>query len=390
MSMSRKITKLDPIQAVDLFLLSPCFLYERLQRMPVSAKLFFQPLLRKSLFQSSSSQKQKKEKLRLSPEEVRDVISTAILSHLKILADSKNMRTQLPTLEKLALTYRITRKQASDAFEGKGLYFTPRVLSYLGKQPDKTEYNEAMSYLKIIIVKAALKHLKKNFYLPNSLQIAKALNTSKEFVNNIFNTTDKLVQEIRENKRKYKSILEMGEEKLIRAYSQLARRTKTNVTEDEIKLHFKRTDNINITSQLSYFVGKNSLFFNNMNELKQAAMKKNPNAFKSFIDKSVFNNDYIKKMKTSIDKSQGVLVTTAIAGDPVNMSFFRSLLNYARRNQYVILILPSNREPFNLNPVFFDNKKNKVFVLKDDLRLDAETIISNYKVNPNSPKPHTK
>src|SRR5690606_17265289 len=89
--------------------------------------------------------------------------------------------------------------------------------------------------------------------------------------------------------------------------------------------------------QLGHLFGGSLRLFDGKEDLKSYAMRLNKAAFKNVIDTDLFSDAKATELSEAITKRKRMIVTTAVAGAPVNKEFFAALLNYAKKRDAEII-----------------------------------------------------
>lgn len=81
--------------------------------------------------------------------------------------------------------------------------------------------------------------------------------------------------------------------------------------------------------------------FRNLQEVKRAAKKLYPKAFRHVLDEDDFSGlDYYERMQKLLGRQRRFVITTAVTGCQVNKKFLGSLENYCRERSALLVVLP--------------------------------------------------
>lgn len=83
-----------------------------------------------------------------------------------------------------------------------------------------------------------------------------------------------------------------------------------------------------------------SEFYKDINTLLEEAKEKFPEIEEETLNESVYTREYSELVDSVLEEHSRFVITTAVSGKQVDMDFYKSLKNYADRNNAVVLILP--------------------------------------------------
>lgn len=129
--------------------------------------------------------------------------------------------------------------------------------------------------------------------------------------------------------------------------------------------------------ELDRLMGPGSLY-QDMRALRDAAMKKKPKAFDRVIDTTIFTAERTENLVKAIKDRSRLIVTTAVAGSPVNKDFLASLLRAAKEMDAEILIFPSNMQTSGLDPILLDTPG--VHIITNSIQLTPNLALNNIKI----------
>jgi len=146
-------------------------------------------------------------------------------------------------------------------------------------------------------------------------------------------------------KARFERQTEVARNKIVKAYTTASKQKGRTVSLDELALftQVKRED-------LAVCFGDSGLF-KSLEHLKEICFIKSPNVLTNVMDTQFFNDERIQKMVTAIEKRSRLIVTTVVAGAPVNRGFFAALTNYAKLMDAEILVFPANMITNGLDPL---------------------------------------
>lgn len=138
------------------------------------------------------------------------------------------------------------------------------------------------------------------------------------------------------------------------------------------------------TGDLQALFGE-GLLFKDLKHVKDAAMRKTPQAFDRVIDTMFFTQERLDKMEKAIRERSRLIVTTAVAGSPVNLDFLASLRRAAQELDAEIFVFPANMQTFGLDPILLETPGIHIITnavtLTPNLNLNSIKIIAK-QINP--------
>jgi hypothetical protein len=123
--------------------------------------------------------------------------------------------------------------------------------------------------------------------------------------------------------------------------------------------------------------------FGDMTSLKEIARKGFPNYFEDIIDPEYFNTEAFDSMRKEVKKYNRFVVTTAVAGAPVDEDFLASIKTYCKARKALLLILPANYALYDLDI----NLVQSEHIVFRDLKLNNKIHISTIKIDPKQVDP---
>lgn len=124
-------------------------------------------------------------------------------------------------------------------------------------------------------------------------------------------------------------------------------------------------------------MGPESLF-SNFEGLKAAANQKKPRAFEKVVDTTLFNSERNELLSKALKDRQKLIVTTAVAGTPVDKGFFDTLVRAAREMDAEILVFPANMQTTGLDPILLSTPG--VHIITNSVQLTPWLNLNNIKI----------
>lgn len=114
-------------------------------------------------------------------------------------------------------------------------------------------------------------------------------------------------------------------------------------------------------------------------ELKRAALKKD----KSLKRLEIFTDELHKENLKKIKSHSTFVITTAVAGAPVHKPFFNSLKTFCKHNNALLLIIPSNYQLYEMDPIV---SKEAIVVFRT-IHLNSNVSVNPIKIDPKQVDP---
>lgn len=121
-------------------------------------------------------------------------------------------------------------------------------------------------------------------------------------------------------------------------------------------------------------------YFNRHQDLVEACRQSFPAAFDELIDKTIFNKIHTQNLEESIAGYRRFVVTTAVAGCPVDENFLASIHMYCKTNDAMLLVL-SSADPASKNAWSLDHRLGKEHCVVKDVRLNQNLFVSTIKLS---------
>lgn len=123
--------------------------------------------------------------------------------------------------------------------------------------------------------------------------------------------------------------------------------------------------------------------FGDMATLKELSRKAYPKKFEDIIDPEYFAAEVFDDLRRKANDYRRFVITTAVAGAPVDEDFLASIKVYCKKKNAMLLVLPANYALYDLDPELV---KNEHIVFKD-LKLCSNLLISAIKIDPKQVDP---
>jgi hypothetical protein len=165
--------------------------------------------------------------------------------------------------------------------------------------------------------------------------------------------------------------------------------TKVKIIDIYLKIIKNKKMTPNRNDLLKYGVTKDMYrhHFGTMDELKDQARIKSPDEFKNLLDEQIFTPKIFKKLKGEVAKFKKFVITTAVSGMPIHKGFYNNLKAYCKKNNALLLILPSS-DPA-IKGWELDGSLSSEHIVFDDLALNNNLFISTFKTSAKQTNPLT-
>lgn len=242
----------------------------------------------------------------------------------------------------------------------------------------RTEDDEILDGLRKKMLKFAEAYLKDTYKIPDEKLLRQAMHVaSNSDLELLYGDVDSLLEDLIQAES---SVVTVVRNKVMSTYARLAKSTGRLPFDFELFAELGASkDNLIFERKKSGKEDVRAGLFADINELKGRAKQKHAAAFRSVVDLDQFYTpERIEAMMKAIQLRKRLIITTAIAGTPVDKNLFKSLLNYAEKNDAEILVIPINMVTEDLDPVLLDTPK--VHVLIDAVRLTPWLSIDNVRL----------
>ncbi len=175
-----------------------------------------------------------------------------------------------------------------------------------------------------------------------------------------------------------KSHIDTTRSAFIRTYSRLLRSLTRTPSLEEVIREMALERQVEVSSLEGALLFGEGKLFSSLDHLKEMTRVKYPKSFRGAIDTSVFNEERLQRTIAALETRQRFIVTTAVAGSPVNRDYLESLLRYAEMNDADIIVIPANFMTDGLDPVLLNHPR--IHVLTHTIELSPWLAISKIKL----------
>lgn len=124
--------------------------------------------------------------------------------------------------------------------------------------------------------------------------------------------------------------------------------------------------------------------FSSLQKLKEYARKSSPEFFENLLTERLATKEQKADSRKAIGKYKRFVVTTAVDGMPAHLGMLESLKSYSKKNQALLVIIPSGTSYEAMDPALAD-----LTWIFEDTYLNSNILISSIKVPPKSANPLT-
>lgn len=262
----------------------------------------------------------------------------------KKMADFIKEKGRSPSLEELSEISKIDIERLKTYF---GRSSSPQILEIIASA--KMQRPEVFEQYEREYAEEAMRFLKKNNFLPTDSQMAEALEVSVGDVKAIYGAAKGALARIRE----YESeALLKYMDKILAAYTKIAKEKGKNPLPEELAAELSIS-----TEVLMTMFGRNKLFVS-FDALFDLAAKRKPNIFKGITNVNIFTPERLANTVAAIRDGNGIILTGAVAGAPVEDGMLRALKTYHRATGIPTIVSPVNLESTGLQPELLDQAAN--------------------------------
>lgn len=118
--------------------------------------------------------------------------------------------------------------------------------------------------------------------------------------------------------------------------------------------------------------------FGDMESLKKQAKKLYPEFFDKIIGPEYFTIKAFKKLEEEVQTHKRFVITTAVAGAPVDENFLASIKKYCEHKKALLLVLPANYALYDIDRYLVLNER----IVFKGLKLNSNISISPVKIDP--------
>lgn len=127
--------------------------------------------------------------------------------------------------------------------------------------------------------------------------------------------------------------------------------------------------------------------FGTIDKLKDACRLADPKTFENLLDEQIFTPKKFKQLKGDVARYKKFVITTAVTGMPVHTKFYKNLKTYCKKNNALLLILPTS-DPGTKGWELDGLLANESIVF-DDLALNSNLFLSAFKTSAKQTNPLT-
>ena len=134
--------------------------------------------------------------------------------------------------------------------------------------------------------------------------------------------------------------------------------------------------------------------FGTLVALKELCREKYPDVFKNIVDESLFTKKNYDKLKNEAKDYRRFVITSAVTGCKVHKRFLKSLLNYCKKKDAMLLVIPitdpAAKAGWNLDPLIGKAASAGLLSLAfSDLELNKSIFLSSIKMSSKQIDPTT-
>lgn len=279
------------------------------------------------------------------------------------IASLVEKRGRIPTEKEIAVAMDVP-ESAVTAFLSKKS--SPDISSLIAIA--KQDYPHIFKVFEAQLAKKAAEYLEENLSLPTTKELAQSLDVSEKDIVAIYGGNKDIFSRISEYERK---TLEKVTDSLLKAYVKAGREHGRSPTLEEVA----SVQGSKMTIEgIEALVGKGKLI-SDINDLYKMAEKKNPKSLKGVVNLEIYNDQKLAALMKDLKEGERLVITTGIAGAPVNKEFLAALHTYYKHNKAPVFVKPVNNETTGLDEALLNEKF--VHVLISEVELGSELKISN-------------
>ena len=240
------------------------------------------------------------------------------------------------------------------------------------------------------ILKLVSEYLKKYKVFPKLTDLTKLdKNITKSYIRYYFVTGVNLKKEFASKYPKlYKQSLEVKTE------GDLAKDNLLKAVADFVDKYkrFPNNSELTVSSNMSYASVRHH--FGTILNMKEKCRESHPNTFKNIVDETLFNKKNYEKLKDATKPFKRFVVTSAVTGCKVHKRFAQSVLNYCKKKNAMLLIIPitdpASKAGWTLDPFIGELVDKKLAsVVFSDLELNSNIFISSIRMSSKQIDPTT-
>lgn len=132
--------------------------------------------------------------------------------------------------------------------------------------------------------------------------------------------------------------------------------------------------------------------FGNMTFLHDIIITEHKNDFEQYLvhEKTLFTKQKLKDLQNKIKTTKRFVITTAVSGKDLNVNFYKSIKNYCKRNNALLIVMPA-ADKYRIqekNMVFDKTLKDELFCFSE-IKLNENLFLSSILLAPKQVKPIT-
>ena len=135
-------------------------------------------------------------------------------------------------------------------------------------------------------------------------------------------------------------------------------------------------------AELGYSHSTINRYFGSFNELELLIREKFPQTFNKVIDEHSFTDEEFAKLQKQVKKHKTFIITSAVTGCDVHQDGIDAIKNFCKRNDAMMLVLPSSDPASNRKHKWaLDYKLKKSSIVFKDLKLNNKLFLSTIKLS---------
>lgn len=163
-----------------------------------------------------------------------------------------------------------------------------------------------------------------------------------------------------------------AKKRLIRAYTDLTQKLGRSPDISEF------LQKLQLSPEEGTFLFHPQNLYSNLDELKRDAWDPKNKVFQRAIDTKLFDSARDDALIQAIRNRERLIITTAVAGSPVNPVFFNALLQYCNLMDAEIIVFPANMTTTGLDPLLLETPK--VHVLTHSVKITPSLTLNRIRI----------
>lgn len=215
------------------------------------------------------------------------------------------------------------------------------------------------------LAKNLIQYIKENDRIPTERELAGFMNISFKTIKEMLDgltIVDVLSAQI--------NFLDKIKKQILKEYASFSQERGVTISQEEF---ISKLD-----SSFKIFLIEQNFLFSNFQELKQASQLTYEKAFTFVLDDDLYNDEKREALLTACKTRSRLILTTAVAGAPVDQLFLNALLRYAEKNNADIIVFPANMQTSGLDPLLLSNPR--IHILTNSLELSPFLNLNNIKI----------